>query len=170
MAARCWNDIEIWIRFDLLRTTCSKCCKDLPIVPRTLSNLRQIHQKGLLSRMKTAKVSLKKNRASEKWLTNLCSGMANTIVYARYFVKELNKTAHLYKHVTDLPLAPLPGEHAGRWEWVFSSFRSLPEDAAKVLACKSTKYKALKRVDRSRQCAVLILKILIDILCLARQD
>lgn len=126
--------------------------------------------KGTFESDENGKREFEKVRASEKWLTNLCSGMANTIVYARYFVKELNKTAHLYKHVTDLPLAPLPNEHAGRWEWVFSSFRSLPEDAAKVLACKSTKYKALKRVDRSWQCAVLILKILIDILCLARQD
>ena len=33
--------------------------------------------------------------------------MANTVVYARCFVQELNKTAHVCKQVTDLPLAPL---------------------------------------------------------------
>ena len=87
-------------------------------------------------------------------LTNLCSGMANTIVYARYFVKELNKTAHLYKHVTDLPLAPLPSQRAGRLELVVSLFRSLPEIAKKILLANArSKYKALKRVYRSCQCA-----------------
>ena len=41
------------------------------------------------------------------WQPRPSQGMANTVVYARCFVQELNKTARLCKQVTDLPLAPL---------------------------------------------------------------
>eukprot|EP00434_Breviolum_minutum_P014915 symbB.v1.2.013148.t1/scaffold925.1/size151535/15 len=60
-----------------------------------------------------------------KVLQGFANCMANTIVYARYFVKELNKTAHLYKHVTDLPLAPLPNEHAGKTKTRSGSLTSI---------------------------------------------
>lgn len=42
-----------------------------------------------------------------KVLQGYANCMANTVVYARCFVQELNKTARLCKQVTDLPLAPL---------------------------------------------------------------
>lgn len=41
-------------------------------------------------------------------------GMANTIVYARCFVQELNKNAQLCKQVTDLPFSLLPKGSEGR--------------------------------------------------------
>jgi len=49
------------------------------------------------------------------WQPRPSPGMANTVVYARCFVQELNKTARLCKQVTDLPLAPLQhNEGTGR--------------------------------------------------------
>ncbi|CAK8997999.1 Potassium/sodium hyperpolarization-activated cyclic nucleotide-gated channel 4 (Hyperpolarization-activated cation channel 4) (HAC-4), partial [Durusdinium trenchii] len=45
-----------------------------------------------------------------KVLEHYANSLANTIVYARCFVEELNKTADLCKQVTDLPLTPLDEE------------------------------------------------------------
>lgn len=45
-----------------------------------------------------------------KVLQGYANCMANTVVYARCFVQELNKTAHLCKQVTDLPMAPVRDE------------------------------------------------------------
>lgn len=42
--------------------------------------------------------------AASQVLEHYANSLANTIVYARCFVEELNKTADLCKQVTDLPL------------------------------------------------------------------